>query len=26
VALIGAHIGDRAGNLVYRKTAATSDP
>ena len=26
VALIGAHIGDRAGNLVYRKTARNFGP
>jgi 3-oxoadipate CoA-transferase alpha subunit len=26
VALIGAHVGDTAGHLLYRKTAATSDP
>jgi 3-oxoadipate CoA-transferase alpha subunit len=26
VALIGAHIGDRAGNLLYRKTARNFGP
>jgi 3-oxoadipate CoA-transferase alpha subunit len=26
VALIGAHIGDKAGNLVYRKTARNFGP
>jgi 3-oxoadipate CoA-transferase alpha subunit len=26
VALVGAHVGDRAGNLVYRKTARNFGP